>query len=255
MRALLSLILFCTSISSYSQPSDSSFNKQFLDQFISDRSPGCWAGLDGPWHMIFFEKQEVFNGCFDNARIYFVTLRDDSLWADHVQEFYPVLYVVDGSNGKIRLFKDSKDFCQFVNSAKKPIANLDIAYLYVSLFCKAFQNGGVADPSHYWRKLRENSVFANYNSFDIFFAGIPGQIYYKVTSGPHANSFGVTCPFARKPEYCELMAGSAKDNIVLYDYGSVCLPKYQVSVYKHRFCFDSSDRLVSVVTDTLYSFK
>lgn len=230
MRIVLSIILLYASLEGYAQVSDDSLKKIFTAQYLNGLSEDeDLRSFFGPRKPVFSSMQELFGGCFGNTRIYMVLFIDNVRRHPHEPDYWPQLYAVDIVSGKPVLFESDNTFRDFINSTRKPIANLDKAYLYVALYMNAYKGSClffIAKPYQYPPEVRMNNTFDG-DGLEVFFY--------------HPGGYYVT----REPG----LATSTTKRIVMT---SPAESMHSVTrEHRHQFYFDKSDKMTRIMTDTV----
>lgn len=252
MRVILFIILSFVPFFGYAQLSQDSLKKVLADQYLHNLCTE-YMKLGRAPSLVFEKMQELFQGSFNNTKIYLVTFRDaDVHKADHDPGFYPVLYAVDIFTGQPLSFNDSKAFCDFVNTTNKPVANLDKAYLYICLYLEIFQGSFVmADPHWYHSEIRQNSQFANDTGILRVFFNFPRQVepvcMVLLSQKSPVDSLVV---HSRDYHFCHDYLSSSLNKITIFSKEIKCAPTRSVE-YQCQFSFDETNNLAGIVTDTV----
>ncbi len=242
MKTISFLYCYLLSYAGYCQLYDSSLISFFQREYETSLLPECEVIrlFSGPNYPFVSKVNEVFNGYFDNVKLYTVTFLD-SVPFRHQAPYFPAFYAID-NKGKRLSFKNYEDFYEFVNKSAKPLSNLDKAYLFLFIYLRIFdrEKCTVTEPILYNSELTDNSVIASDKRCEIFFDwGFKGYFL------PNKDSINI--------RQC---SASRIDEVTMFSTEIECkqdVKSYKCK-YKYLFNFDKNNNFHKIKIDTTYSY-
>ncbi len=239
MRVVLLVIMLSARFMAYGQLSPDELKNRFTTHYLDGFSTECAEdrNLVGPHYPVFEGMQELFAGCFEDVSIYLVRFRDSGRLTPRQPLLYPEVYAVDNKNGSFVTFEEQEEFIKFINTTRNPIANVDKAYLYLSLFLKVHKEAALgfgtgAYPAFYAPEIRVGSVFAGSDSLRYLMFDWPGG--------------------HRSRDVPPGLASSTVRRIVMYSNQRRCIIQKSPMKQRHQFRFDENGKLIDIATDTMY---
>ena len=129
--------------------------RKYEEHFMSNKNSFLRKESDAGYQ-IRKTTRELFSGCFSNIKLFLIDYAVDAI--DDAPNLAR-LYAIDVNTGLPVNLKNDTAFFNIVNSASKPISNLDKCYLYFILNRSKTSALGITTPDQYKEKLRTNSVF------------------------------------------------------------------------------------------------